>query len=163
MKKLLFVTVLLMTACGGGSANGPVTPPIVLAQNSFSAATLTGNYVFSGYMQNMNNTNTLGDVLGNLQFNGAGFITGGSFVDEYLQINQGGGACGPINVLSGSTYSVNATTGALTASLVLNAAPSSCGVLLPSGISGYAQQNGQGFVFVGTNGIPFLSGTALKQ
>jgi hypothetical protein len=103
------------------------------------------------------------EILGNLQFNGAGFITGGSYVD--YEVNGAGPLlqCGPINVLSGSTYSVDAT-GAMGVSLILSSTqPGACGGLLPSGMKGSVQQNGQGFAFVGTNGNFLLAGTGLKQ
>jgi hypothetical protein len=170
MKKLFFA-VLLMTACkGDGSANGPaspssgITPPVVLAQSSFSNATLSGTYVFSGYMQNTFNFSEVGDVLGSLQFNGAGNITGGSYVDSEQPVPAGRPAqqCGPISILSGSTYSVDAN-GALTVSLILNVQNPTCKGLLPSSLSGHAQQNGQGFVFVGTGNATLLAGTGLKQ
>jgi hypothetical protein len=171
MKKLLFAAVFLAACGGGGPSNGPVspssapfTPPVVLAQSSFSNATLSGTYVFSGYMQNTFNFSEVGDVLGSLQFNGAGNITGGSYGDSEQPVPAGGPAqqCGPINILSGSTYSVDAS-GALTVSLILNAQNPTCNGLLPSGLSGHVQQNGQGFVFVGTGNATLLAGTGLKQ
>ena len=151
MKKLLFFAALLMTACGGGSANGLVAPPVVIAQSSFSDATLDGTYVFS----------TNSGIVGSLIFNGAGFITGGSLVGYTLVGSGPLLQCGPISVVSGSTYSVS-TTGALQVSLTYNfSPPNTCGA--QNNMIGLVQQNGQGFVFVGGGASAYWEGTALKQ
>jgi hypothetical protein len=157
MKHLLCAAACLWWLCGCGSANGPAAPPVVQAQNTFTSATLSGTYLIA--TSSVVNTSDF-VIVGTLQFNGAGFVSGGSFVG-YFPVGAGAlHECGPINVLSGSTYSIDGT-GALQVSLNYNSSPQTCGV--QNNMVGVVQQSGQGFVFAGGGASEAWEGTALKQ
>jgi hypothetical protein len=138
--------------CGGSSGGGssPITPPPVMAQETYSAASLSG--VYSGLFFFDQATGSIGTI----QFDGKGNISGGS-------VTRGNGSFACQFTLQG-TYTLQSTalgSGTLVATPV--AATTSCAPTTTP-VSLAAGQQGQSLLFLTNSGdqIPVF-GWATKQ
>lgn len=165
MKRVLCLAMMsfsltLLSSCSAGSPSNMVTPPPVQAQTSYSNTSLSGTYSFalfdSGGVLMIQGSSSPFDVIGSLQFNGTGNITGAS-----LTVGGAGSTC----TYSGTgTYSVQSTAlGTATLSVNQTSTVNACQNSGTFNFNIAVAQQGNSVQFTsGTPGVP-VYGSAVKQ
>lgn len=158
--KLKFLVVILATAvlalngCSGG-AGISYTPPTVLAQTTYSVASLNGTYS----VQLVSPFSTSGAAfysgVGTLQLNGTGTVSGGT-IDVYFSASTT-----PCVYSPSGTYSLQSTALG-TASISLTSSTSGCATTETWKMALAAGNSGTNFQFSSIDGN-VISGTAVKQ
>lgn len=165
MKKLflsaLALSSMALSGCSSGTSAGSGDMQTVLAQQSYSNASLNGTYsvTFSsgGGILLFQGSSSPYSGIGTIQFNGNGSISGGS-------ISMNASDPSPCQYSTAGTYSIqNTALGTATVNLTLTSTSKTCPATATVPLNLAVAQQGTSVLFIAATPGTVLSGAAIKQ